>query len=101
MEAEQKIWQYLVEEKGCTEAVAHLLLDKIVKYEDIRDEFLHWLETRDYMVESSVVVEGYNALAIIDRAPMLDGIGVFNMLVDLRDRPKEAKEVIAEGFIVR
>lgn len=101
MESEQKIWQYLVGEKKCTEAVAHMQLDKIVKYDDIKDEFLHWLDRRDYIVEDPVVVEGYNALAIVDRAPMLDGIGVFNMLVDLRDRPKEAKEVIAGGFVVK
>lgn len=101
MEAEQRIWQYLVEEKGCTEVVANLQLDKIVKYADIRDEFLHWLEKRDYIVEEPVVVEGYNALAIVDRAPMLDGIGVYNMLVDLREKPEVAKMVIAEGFAVK
>lgn len=100
MEAEQKIWQYLVGEKECTEAVANMVLDKIVKYEDIKQEFLHWLEKRDYMVDEPVVVEGYSALAIVDRIAALDGVGAFSLLVDLRDRPKEAREVLKNGLAV-
>ena len=100
MEAEQKIWQYLVGEKECTESIANMILDKIVKYEDIKQEFLHWLEKRDYIVEEPVIVEGYSALAIVDRMATLDGVGAFSMLVDLRDRPKEAREILQNGLAI-
>lgn len=97
----EQIYQYLYQEKGCTELVASRLVDKIIKYDDILADFCHWLEARDYYNEKAVVVEGYSAQAIVDRVPFLDGIGAFNFLVDLRDQPKEALKVIKEGFKIR
>lgn len=97
----EMVQRYLLAEKNCTsELVMNRLLDKIIKYEDILDDFCHWLQTRDYYNEDAVVVDGYSAQAIVDLAPMLDGIGAFNFLVDLRDQPEKAKKVIKEGFKV-
>lgn len=100
MDKIEAVRAYLVNEKHCAGLAAERLIDKIVKYEDIWEDFCHWLETRDYYNEKAVVVEGYNAQAIIDIAPMLDGIGAFNFLVDLRDRPEEARKVMEAGFEV-
>lgn len=96
----EMVQKYLTGERQCEGLVVTKLTDKVIKYEDILEDFCHWLETRDYYNEKAVVVEGYSAQAIVDIAPMLDGIGAFNFLVDLRDRPEEAKKIIREGFRV-
>ena len=53
------------------------------------------------MSEGGVEVDGYRAQDIYEMAPMLDGIGVFNFLVTLRDDPEEGEKMIEEGFRVR
>lgn len=93
-----EIRKYLVWEKRRQPQVADLLEKKVSKYDDIKAEFLHWLETRQYDVQSPVTVEGYSAAQIYEMAPGLDGIGVYNFLVDLRDDPEMAKRAIADGF---
>lgn len=98
MTNEDLIRQYLVYEKGYAEMLAEVLFDKITKYKDIRDEFVRWLKERNYDVDDPVVVEGYNALAILDVNPKMDGIGVYNVLVDLRDHPEEMMGMIREGL---
>lgn len=101
MEPEDLIKQYLVQERGYQEVPAELLFQKITRYDDIKAEFLKWLESRDFNFEVPVVVEGYSALAVADLAPQMDGLGVYNFLVDLRDQPEQARAVIAEGFVVK
>lgn len=101
MSPEDLIKRYIVEERGYQEIPAELLFQKIVKYDDIKDEFIKWLERRDFNFEPPLVVEGYSALAIADLAPWMDGLGVYNFLVDLRTQPKKAQAIITEGFKVR
>ncbi len=96
----EKVRRYLTEEKACQGLALEAVMDKIIKYEDIFEDFCHWLETRKYEHDGVVIVEGYNAQSIVDLAPMLDGIGAFNFLVDLRDQPERAFEIIKEGFKV-
>lgn len=98
-EGDDLIGTYLSREKGYSEAAAWRLFEKVTKYEDIRQEFIHWLRTRNYEVDDPVVVNGYNALAILDASPELDGIGVFNVLVDLRDQEDEMMDMIATDFV--
>lgn len=93
------IVSYLVREKGYSAAATERLFDKVTRYDDIRKEFVHWLRTRNYEVEDPVVVNGYNALAVLDADPELDGIGVFNVLTDLRDQPEEAAEMFGLEFV--
>jgi len=31
-------------------------------------------------------------------APFMDGVGIYNFLITLRERPENAKRIIAEGF---
>lgn len=97
---EEKIEQYLRDERGvASDVVRRRLREKVMKYDDIAEEFGRWLEKREY--ESGVEVEGHTAQGIYELAPRLDGIGVFNFLVTLRDDPEGAKEMIQEGFVVR
>lgn len=97
---EEKVERYLRDEKGVNSEVAReRLWKKVAKYDDILREFENWLEVREYA--PGVTIEGYSAQRIYGLAPRLDGIGVFNFLVDLRDNPDEAKQTIADGFRVR
>ncbi len=98
---EEKVWQYLRNEKGNTEIVAERLIEKVEKYEDIAEEFGRWLEERDYEAENPVTVNGYTAKQIYELAPGLDGIGVYNFLVTLRDDPESVEEIIANNFMVK
>ena len=97
---EERIEGYLRDEKKVESSVVReMLRKKVMKYDDIASEFLQWLETRGYD-ENGLEVGGYTAKKIVELAPRLDGIGVFNFLVTLRDDPEEAKKYITEGFRV-
>ena len=89
---------YLIHEKHCSDVQIGGILLKITKYDDIYREFLLWLSQRSYQMKSPIIVEGYSAQNIYDRANFLDGIGVYNFLVDLRDQPDQAKRYLEEGF---
>lgn len=98
---ETKIDNYLREEKQIdSELVREMLIKKITKYDDILQEFMQWLEARNYE-HAQVVVDDYNAQKIYELAPQLDGMGVYNFLVTLRDEPQEAQAIIDEGFIAK
>lgn len=98
---EERIERYLREERGVeSEVVREMLREKVMKYDDIAEEFGKWLEKRVYE-ENGVESGGYTAKRIHEMAPQLDGIGVFNFLVTLRDEPEEAKRFIDEGFVVK
>lgn len=70
------------------------------KHPDIKREFEHWLETREYIVDNCTVVENYTAKSVAEEFPVLDGEGAFRLLVQLRDEPEEAHEFINSGFII-
>lgn len=96
-----KILNYLMNEKDCTEIVADKLTAKLTKYDDIKQEFLHWLETGEFIKDNPLRVGGYTAMEISAMAPMLDGAGVCNFMVTLRDDPETAQEIIDDGFSVK
>lgn len=93
-----KILNYFVKEKGTTAVVAKILTETLVKYEDIKNEFCNWLETRSYEEENPIMIEGYSARMIGELNPDFDAAGVYNFMVTLRDKPERAKEYIAKGF---
>ena len=81
-----------------TEIVAERTEEKVSKYEDIRKEFEFWISNKSYITENSLVVGGYTAQGIFKLAPFMDGLGVFNFMVTLREDPIKAKEYIDGGF---
>ena len=89
---------YFVKEKGTTENVAKILSKTILKYDDLRDEFVNWLEIRTLDFESPIIIEGYTAKAISEIEPSLDVAGIYNFMVTLREQPDKAKEYIKTGF---
>lgn len=98
---EDRLEKYLIEEKKVeSEVVRRMLMAKVLKYDDIAAEFARWLDVRNYD-EPGLVINGYTARKIYELAPKLDGIGVYNFLVTLRDDPEEAAEIMREGFVVQ
>ena len=94
---EAKIIQYLYQQGVENPVVAGNLTAQVTKYDDIKQEFLTWLQTGTYPTDG-LKVEGYSAAEIAKLAPFMNGVGVYNFLVDLRDQPATAKQAIADGF---
>ena len=92
------IIRYFVEEKSVTEVVAKVLARPLLKYDDINEEFLYWLENRNYDCPNPINVSGYTAASVAKIAPHLDAAGVYGFMVTLRDNPTKAKEYIDNGF---
>lgn len=98
MTEKDKIYEYFTNELEVTERVANLLFNKITKHDDIYVSFLKWLDTRDYLLCDDIEVEGFTANIIKQKFPFFEGIGVFNILVDLRDNTQKTLEAIEKGF---
>ena len=92
-----KIINYLTGTLGQNESAAKRNARKLSKYEDIKCEFEEWISTQEYP-ENGVVVGGYNAKKISELADFMNGVGVYNFLVSLRDTPDVANKSIEEGF---
>lgn len=94
---EEKVREYLIGKQGVSEKTAQFLYQKIHKYPDIYEEFLWWLDTGNYKPEG-ICVEGYTAEKIFEIAPQMNGMGVFNVLVGLRDETERTLQAIEKGF---
>jgi len=92
------IMDYLLKEKQMTEVVAARTEKKVSKYDDIRKEFEYWINNKTYNTDNPLAVGGYTARDIYNLAPFMDGLGVFNFMVTLREDPVKAKEYIDGGF---
>ena len=94
------IEKYLSDERGVSRARLQEMVEKIMRHQDIAAEFETWIQQRNYDFEHPIIVEGYTAKQIYELAPFLDGIGVYNFLITLREEPETAKKYIAEEFRV-
>ena len=92
------IINYLVNERNQKSEVAERLVAPFQKHDDIRSELEHWIEQREFNKDNSLTIEGYTAEMIYKLAPFMDGVGVYNFLITLRERPDNGKRIIAEGF---
>jgi hypothetical protein len=93
-----EIISYLVnvcKQKPATAAKIALPFDK---HDDIRAELEKWIERQEYKRDNPLTIEGYTAEMIARLAPFMDGVGVYNFLITLRERPDNAKRIITEGF---
>ena len=93
----EKVLNYLLTELQQSERIAKRNATKLCKYEDIKEEFLNWVDTQEFS-NSGLVIEGYSAKKISELAPFMNGVGVYNFMVTLRDNPELARETIAAGF---
>jgi hypothetical protein len=92
------ITEYLLKEKHMIDIVAAMTEKKVSKYDDIRGEFESWIKNKSYNTDNPLAVCGYTAQDIYNLAPFMDGLGVFNFMVTLREDPAKAKEYIDNGF---
>jgi len=92
------IIDYLINERKQKPGAAAKIAAPFEKQDDIRAELEGWILRREYPRENPLTVEGYTAEAISKLAAFMDGVGVYNFLVTLRERPDNAKRIIAEGF---
>ena len=94
----EQIKLFLQEEKKLSPAVVKRMIREFEQHRDISDELAIWIQKREYQKKDPVKVEGYTANDIYQLAPFLDGLGVFNFLISLREQPEKAKEQIVLGF---
>jgi len=97
----EKIVNYLVKERKQKQEVALKIVASLEKHDDICAELEMWIDRREYPQAKPLTVEGYNAAIISKLAPFMDGVGVYNFLVTLRERPENGKRIIAEGFKIK
>jgi len=93
-----KIVNYLVNTRNQKQEVAVKIAASFEKHDDIRAELEKWIERQVYPQDNPLTIEGYTAEKISKLAPFMDGVGVYNFLVTLRERPDNGKRIIAEGF---
>ena len=94
----EKIINYLVNERNQKPDVAAKIATPFERHSDIRAELEKWIEKQEYPNINPITVEGYTAEMISNLATFMDGVGVYNFLVTLRERPDNGKRIIAEGF---
>ena len=94
----ESIINYLITVRKQKQEVAVKIATPLEKHDDIRAELEMWIEQQKYPQDSPLKIEGYTADAISKLAPFMDGVGVYNFMVSLRERPDNAKRIIAEGF---
>jgi len=89
---------YLVNARNQKMETAIKIVSPLARHDDIRSELEGWIEQKKYPKEKPLTIEGYTAEKISELAPFMDGVGVYNFMVTLRERPDNAKQIIAEGF---
>lgn len=94
----EPIRKYLSEKIKMSPVILERTIAKLERHADIANEFALWIETGEYKTDAPLVVEGYTAKDIFELAPFLDGPGVFNFLIALREQPEKAKAQISAGF---
>jgi hypothetical protein len=94
----EKIINYLINERNQKPEVSTKIASPFERHDDIRAELEKWIDQKAYTQDNPLTIEGYTAEMISNLAPFLDGVGVYNFLISLRERPDTAKRIIAEGF---
>ena len=97
-EMKQKVLDYFKNELKLGEKAVEMMLIKVSKYDDIYESFLVWLEERVFdNIETPCICE-YNPKKLSEKFSHLQGIGIFNLMVDLRDNQDITIEKIKQGL---
>ena len=94
----EKVINYLVNVRNQKQEVAVKIASPFGRHDDICTELEKWLERKEYAQDNPLTIEGYTAEMISKLAPFMDGVGVYNFMVTLRERPENGKRIIAERF---
>jgi len=95
----EKIVNYLINTRNQKPEVAAKVSMPFERHNDIRAELEGWIARQAYPQDNPLTIEGYTAASISKLAPFMDGVGVYNFMVTLRERPDNAKRIIAERFL--
>jgi len=93
-----KIINYLISAGKQKPEVAAKIAVSFEGHDDIRIELENWIDQQKYPQNNPLTIEGYTAETISKLAAFMDGVGVYNFMVTLRERPDNGKRIIAEGF---
>jgi len=94
----ENIITYLINVRKQKPEVAAKIAAPLEKHDDIHAELEKWIDKREYPQNNPLTIEGYTAEMISKLAPFMDGVGVYNFMVTLRERPDNARRIIAAGF---
>ncbi len=94
----EKIINYLVNERNQKPNMAAKIASPFEKHGDIRAELESWIDSQRYPADNPLTIEGYTAEMISKLASFMDGVGVYNFMITLRERPDNGKRIISEGF---
>ena len=94
----ERIINYLINARNQKPEVVAKIVSSFEKHDDIRSELERWIEKQEYPQNNVLTIDGYTAEMISKLAPFMDGVGVYNFMVTLRERPENAKKIIADGF---
>lgn len=93
----EQIKEYLKKE-NMSPVILDRTLAKLERHADVVEELKYWIETGKYKTDNPLIIEGYSAKDIYNLAPFLDGLGVFNFMITLKEQPEKAKAQISAGF---
>ena len=93
-----KIINYLVNTQNQKTEVVLKIASPFKNHDDIRAELEEWIDRKEYRRDNPLTIEGYTAEMISKLAPFMDGVGVYNFLITLREHPDKAKKIISAGF---
>ena len=95
-----RVRQYMIEELRMPLMYVEDMLDQLKKYPDLYGEFCGWLLTRRFP-ENGLEIEGYSAMAIAKLQPILSGLAVYLLLINLRDDREKTLQYLQEDVATR
>lgn len=99
----KEIENYLKNDLEMSQELVNGQMQRFKRNEDIFDEFKYWFynfknghnDASNFVVENPVEVQGYTAYILYEKfGDRLHGIGIFNLLISLRENPEEALDLI-------
>ena len=105
--SDNEIVDYLKNELKMSQELANGQMQRFKHNEDIFDEFKYWFynykignkNTISFEVENPVEIQGYTSSILYEKfGDRLHDIGIYNLLISLRENPKETLDLIKRGL---
>ena len=105
--SDNEIVDYLKNELKMSQELANGQMQRFKHNEDIFDEFKYWFynykignkNTISFEVENPVEIQGYTSSILYQKfGDRLHDIGIYNLLISLRENPKETLDLIKRGL---
>ncbi len=94
---ENAVIKHLMTEYSMSESKARTAYDKLLRHDEILNEFYFYVKNNRFRNFNQVEVEGYLAKQLYDTT-FLKPLGAYNYLIYLRESPKEALENLKKGL---